>query len=228
MATNVQTGTLSLDDIALAPIYQTFRGRYVDAMPALRADNRTAMFIPDLMKRRLQVLKSGNKNLINAWWNHYFNSSTGIAYRGDEVKVVQNAQLLQEVTQDTKFSEGALVLKDAQYKEQIGPTFSRKELKKAGVNDWLTKSQVLKHPVWQAVAGSELLEQYADAHFKRYDAKNAMGVYLSSPQDKPTMRALVLNDGDVNGSYLCGYGDLDYGDARLVGVCQDLETKATA
>src|SRR3989344_1384071 len=223
MGTKIKTGTLRLDDIAPAPIYQTFQGRYVDAMPALRADNRTAMSIPDLMKRRLQVLNSGKEKLIEAWWENYFDFPDGVAYKGDEVKYVPNAQLLLGITPEAKLSQGALVLTEAQYSKLKGPTFSRKELEKAGSNYWLTKNQVLKNPVWQAVAGSELLEQYADAHFKRYNTNEAMAVYLSSPQDKPTMRALALDDGDFNWSVLVDYRNLDDNGARLVGVRQGLE-----
>jgi len=217
MATKIQTGTLSLDDIAPVPVYQTFQGRYVDAMPALRADNRTAMSIPALMKRRLQVLKSGNENLVNAWWENYFDFPDGVAYKGDEVKVVLNAQPLLDITPEAKLSQEALVLTEAQYSKLKGPTFSRKEMEKAGINAWQTKSQVLKNPVWQAVAGSKLLEQYAAAHFKRYDAKTAMGVYLADAQDQPTMRALVLINYGYDRSYLGG-GLLGDDVARLVGV----------
>ncbi len=225
MATNVQTGTLSLDDIALVPVYQTFQGRYVDAMPALTAEGRIPMSISELMKRRLQVLQSENEELVSAWWVNYFDSPDGVAYKGDEVKVVLNAQPLLDITPEAKLSQGALVLTEAQYSKLKGPTFSRKEMEKAGVNAWQTKSQVLKHPVWQAVAGSELLEQYADAHFKRYDAETAMGVYLADAQNQPTMRALILGGGYYNWSGLDGYGSLDNGNVRLVGVRQGLEGK---
>ena len=218
MATKIQTGTLSLDDIAPVPVYQTFQGRYVDAMPALRADNRTAMSIPDLMKRRLQVLKSGNKNLVSVWWDHYFDSPDGVAYKGDEVKVILNAQPLLDITPEARLPQGTLVLTEAQYNGLKGPTFSGKQLEKAGVNDWLPKSQVLKHPIWQAVAGNKkLLQQYANAQFSKYDNERAMGVYLLSSQDKPIMRALILGSDSGNGS-ICEDRYFDYGDARLVGV----------
>jgi len=230
MATNVQTGTLSLDDIALVPVYQTFQGRYVDAMPALTAEGRIPMSISELMKRRLQVLQSENEELVSAWWVNYFDSPDGVAYKGDEVKVVLNAQMLLDITPGAELNDGALVLTEKQYDGLPGKTFSRKQLEKyrrkieseAGS---MIKNQALENPVWQAVAGSELLEQYADAHFKRYDAETAMGVYLADAQNQPTMRALILGGGYYNWSGLDGYGSLDNGNVRLVGVRQGLEGK---
>ena len=230
MATNVQTGTLSLDDIALVPVYQTFQGRYVDAMPALTAEGRIPMSISELMKRRLQVLQSENEELVSAWWVNYFDSPDGVAYKGDEVKVVLNAQMLLDITPGAELNDGALVLTEKQYDGLPGKTFSRKQLEKyrrkieseAGS---MIKNQALENPVWQAVAGSELLEQYADAHFKRYDAKTAMGVYLSSSQDRPTMRTLILNYGDYHRSNLDGGRGLGGDIARLVGVREGLEGK---
>jgi len=225
MKTMVQIGTLRLDDIAPAPIYQPFQGGYAYNMPTLRAEGRIPMLIPAHMKRRLQVLKSGNEELVNAWWENYFDSPDGVACKGDEVKYVPNAQLLLSITPNAELSNGALVLTEKQYDGLLCQTFSRKELQKAGLNEWLTKNQVLNHPVWQAVAGSELLEQYADAHFKRYDAKTAMGVYLSSSQDRPTMRTLILNYGDYHRSNLDGGRGLGGDIARLVGVREGLEGK---
>ena len=229
MATNVRTGTLSLDDIAPAPVYQTFQGGYVDTMPALTAEGGIPMSISELMKRRLQVLQLENKGLVNAWWQNCFNSPDGVAYKGDEVKVVLNAQPLLDITPKAKLSQGALVLTEAQYSKLKGPTFSRKEIEKAGVTGSMTKSKVLKNPVWQAVASSELLKQYAYAHFKRYDTKTAMSVYLADAQNQPTMRALVLlSDGDSNRSNLGDYCGLDNYTALLVGVQKDSLEAAVA
>ena len=223
----VQIGTLRLDDIAPAPIYQPFQGGYAYNMPTLRAEGRIPMLIPAHMKRRLQVLKSGNEELVNAWWENYFDSPDGVACKGDEVKYVPNAQLLLDITPEAKLSNGALVLTEKQYDALQGKTFSRKELEKLGGNNGLTKNQVLKHPVWQAVAG-DILEQYADAHFKRYNAKTLMGVYFSSLRDKPTIRALALSNGGNHWSHLFGGRYLDGSYARLVGVRQGLEARVVA
>jgi len=225
MKTTVQTGTLRLDDIAI--VYQTFQGRYVDAMPALRADNKTALPVRGQMRQRLQVLNLGKEDLIEAWWENYFDSPDGVACKGDEVKYVPNAQLLLDITPEAKLSNGALVLTEKQYDALQGKTFSRKELEKLGGNNGLTKNQVLKHPVWQAVAG-DILEQYADAHFKRYNAKTLMGVYFSSLRDKPTIRALALSNGGNHWSHLFGGRYLDGSYARLVGVRQGLEARVVA
>src|SRR3989344_6285000 len=159
MAAKIQTGALILDDIS-GLVYQTFQGRYVDAMPALTAEGRIPMSISELMKRRLQVLQSENKKLVSAWWGNYFDSPDGVAYKGDEVKVVLNAQMLLDITPGAELNDGALVLTEKQYDGLPGKTFSRKQLEKyrrkieseAGS---MIKNQALENPVWQAVAGSE-------------------------------------------------------------------------
>jgi hypothetical protein len=210
-------GNLNLDDVPVEPIYKPFTGRYVDAMPALMAEKRIPMPVSALMKRRLQVLESKNEDLIENWWGHYYDSPDGIANFKQEYKIVKNAEPLLNITQESKLKNGALVLTETQYDNLKGETFSRKELEKAGINDWMQKSEVVKHPVWNAIAGSEdLLKNYANVQFKKYDSTKAMGVYISDPQDTHTMRALVLGGCD-RGSYLDDYGSLG-SDARLAGV----------
>lgn len=213
-------GNLNLDDVPVEPIYKPFEARYVDAMPAVRAEGRGPMPVSALMKRRLQVLESKNEDLIENWWGNYYDSPDGIANFKQEYKVVKNAELLLSINKKSKLQNGALILTEKQYDTLKGETFSRAELEKAGINDWMPKDKVIEHPVWNAFAPKDLLKNYADAQFKKYNNTTAMGVYISNPQDTPTMRALVLYGGGgvIRRSFLLDGRSLDYYGARLVGV----------
>jgi len=213
-------GNLNLDDVPVEQVYKPFTGRYVDAMPALMAEKRIPMPVSALMKRRLQVLDSKNEDLINNWWGNYYDSPDGLANFKQEYKLVKNAEPLLNIAKNSKLKNGGLILTEEQYDALKGETFSRKELEKAGINDWMPKDKIIEHPVWKAAAGSkDLLKNYANAQFKKYNDSKAMGTYLSEPQDIPTMRALVLS----YGGYYGGGSSLSDGrylgdDARLVGV----------
>jgi hypothetical protein len=209
---------LNLDDVPVEQVYKPFTGRYVDAMPALMAEKRVPMPISALMKRRLQVLESNNEDLINNWWGNYYDSPDGVANFKQEYKVVKNAEPLLTITKKSKLQNGALILTEKQYDALKGETFSREELEKAGINDWMPKDKVIEHPVWNAFVPKDLLKNYANAQFKKYNNTKAMGIYVTNPQDVPTMRALVLYDGDYWWSILYDGRYLDYVIARLVGV----------
>ena len=210
-----------LNDLQPLP-YERFEGMYIDAMPALREAERIPMTTEALAKRRLEVLASGSEELIRAWWNNYYDTSDGVAYLGDEIKILKNSQLLIDITPEAELKDGALVLTEDQYNTLEGKTFKRSKL---GVtNDWLTKEQAKKHPVWQELLG-DVLEPYVDAVFEQYEKQygkrnELMGVFLADAQDVPTLRSWFV--GRLNGrSDLIGC-NLDH-DARLVGVL-DKET----
>ena len=213
MGTEVQTTDVNF--APQVPKYEVFEGpRRIDVEVAIAKDNRQKAPVAGLMQFRLDALKSGYEPAIELAWSRWYDTSNWSAYRDGIVKIGEGF----EMPENPKLENGALVLTEKQFDDLQGETFSRKELEKADANDWLAKSQVLKHPVWQAVAGSELLEQYADAQFSRYGNEQAMGVYLASAQDKPTMRALVLDGGGNYRSNLYNCGLFDYYGARLVGV----------
>ena len=215
---------LNLDDRSKIHTYQVFEGRYVDVIRILLADKRiTPMPISSLLERRLQVLDTKDKYLIQAWWNNSFSSPDGIAYKNDEIKVVPNARPLLDITKDSELSDGALVLTDEQYEGLEGKTFSRESLRLYSKHsDSSTKRKVLENKIWQVVVGdNELLKNYVDAHFRRYKHSTGMSIYLSDGQNQPIMRPLELNAGR-SGSDLDDIPDIDSNvardDARLIGV----------
>lgn len=209
---------LNLGDIPPAPTYKRFTGRYVDAMPALRAEGRIPMSISGLMKRRLQVLESRNKELIRDLWGNYFYSSTGIARQPYEIKIAESPECLLNINSKSKLLKGALVLTEKQYDFLDGEAFLVEELEEG----WLPKDKVIKQLVWRAAADSkDLLQKYINVEFKKYNFEIAMGVYLPKAQDVPILLPLTLYGGDSGRSDLYGR-DLSSNDARLEGIYGNL------
>ena len=181
--------------------YKLFKGRYVDAMPLLRAEGRMPMSISALMKRRIEVLDSKDKDLIDAWWGDGYSmgpydSSTGIATFNDEIKIVPNAEPLLNINRDSQLYRGALFMAKETYADLKGPIFSRKELRKAGQGKNMTRDQILEHPLWLAAAESDDLRgDYIDAQMQRLGNKKMMSVYTAGSYSAPTMRELILGGG---------------------------------
>jgi len=198
-------------------IYRPFEGRYIDAMPRLRADNRRPMTAKDIAEKRVEVLKSKDANLINAWVNHYYDTSSGVAYFGNEIKIIPNCEILANIDSDAKLKNGALILTPEQYKSLEGKVLNRDELK---LQAWLTKQEAKEHPVWKELLG-DALNPYTDAIFKfgkeKYDIDNLMGIWIANAQKEPTLRSWYFSNLDRR-SVINGLSNLDYGGARLVGV----------
>lgn len=207
--------------------YEQFCGANHKQMPLLIADGRIPISVSGLMKRRLEVLDSGDSELISAWWDNYVDTGNGILYHPNgEVKIVSNAQPFLDMNSESKLSNGALVLgnnKDSSievYNSINGTEFKRSDLGKTG--NVLTKDEVKNHPIWQELVGDkDLLSDYVDVAFKlgkeRFNYDNMMGVYISNPQENVVGR-LWLVDGLSYNSNANGLNFLDNYSGRLVGV----------
>ena len=205
-----------INDIQPLP-YEKFEGRYIDAMPALRADGRVPLTVRQIAEKRLEAVASGNEQMIEGWLLNYFDTSDAIAYSGDEIKIVPDCELLKNIDSDAKLKNGSLVLSKNQYKQLPGKTFQRSDIK---ADKWLTEQEVKEHPVWQLELG-DLLEPYAKMVFserkKRWDAfQTGMGVQFDRKRERPTLSPFGLNR-LYDGSSLKNCYLLDYC-ARLVGV----------
>lgn len=216
------TTPFDLDDASTKPAFQVFEGpNYVDTMPALQADDRVALTISGLMKRRMDVLQSKNPQLIERAWNFYYDSVTGLAYKGNEVRVDDTSAILAGVTPRSKLVRGALPLTNEQWNNLADkPGFTSEEAQAAGLSEWLPQDEVIKHPAWKAVAG-KVLQACAEVVFNKYNLTTGMAVYLPQSQKEPMLRPLALDYGDDDGSNLYGR-DLDDYRARLVGVRKDI------
>jgi len=199
--------------------YKPFEGRYIDEMPRLRADNRRPLTAKDIAEKRIEVLKSKNAKLIDAWVNNYYDTASGIVYFGNEIKVIPYCEVLSNIDSDAELENGALTLTPEQYKSLEGKVLNRAGLK---LNKLLTKQEAKEHPVWKALLG-DALNPYADAMFKfgkkRYDVDNLMSICMSNAKNTPTLRAWCFfifpeygRSGIFNGGNYLG------AIARLVGV----------
>ncbi|MBI1969231.1 hypothetical protein HYS48_00935 [Candidatus Woesearchaeota archaeon] len=206
--------------------YDIKEGRYIDAMPALRAAALRPLSTAEIMKARLDAFETKDSELraylMEGWHDYYLDTPDGIAYHGNGVKVVREAPLLLGITPQSSLRNGALVLTPEEYAALEGEEFTRERLEKAGLNDSLSKRQVLNHPVWRALARGDkaLLREYRDMVFaegkRRWQYDSAMGIYVLG-ETEPSLRAWVL-DGLDYGSNAVDRRRLDGRDARLVGV----------
>jgi len=224
MATEVQITGVNFAPQVLK--YMVFKGpRRIDVEVAIAKENRQKASVAGLMQFRLDALKSGYRPAIELAWGRWYDASNWVAYWDGKVKIGEDF----EMPENPKMENGVLVLTEKQFDDLQGQTFSRKELEKACMNGRMTKNQVLKNPVWQAVVGNkELLQQYADAQFEKYDLKEAMSIGLARELNIPTQRALVLDDGVNLASVIDRFRYLDGSYARLVGVSQGLEARVVA
>ncbi len=231
--------------------YHVFKDdTYLNLMPQLRSAGLVPLSVAGLMQERLEAIVREDEK-VKDFFSSNFDTGDGVAYSSGKVKVILDAQPLRDLDSDidTGISylytshlgaffdelltldqypdyEGALLLTPEQYASCEGQEFFRKDLEKAGVNRRLSKKEAKQHPVWLALARDKnLLSEYVDFIFKEVEQKcgstEAMGVWLASEQEQPTLRAWTV-DGLLYRSWSCanGGGDLygNYGLARLVGV----------
>lgn len=201
--------------------YDYYEGRNIDKMPELIANGRVPLSVAGLMQRRLEVLNSSQK-VKESWWDYYFDTGDGIAYHPDgNIKIVSDSQHLRELNPESKLRNGSLVLDNNIYEKLNGEEFTREQIKEH-IGEGLTKKGAKSNPIWNALAReSKLLNDYVDAVFyegkERFGNEKNMQVYVTSPQNVPTMRLWYVGGlGGISDAY--GSGHLDGSDGRLVGV----------
>ena len=204
--------------------YSVFEAdKYKNLMPQLRNAGLRPLNTADIMREKLEALNTKNLQLVAFWLDRYFDTVDGIAYNNGERKIVLDAKPLLEIQSNSNLNEGALILQPKyDYGKLEGEKFSLRQLQKAGIDRRLSEDEAINHPVWLALARGDkhLLREYRDAIFAeikiRYSDKQGMGVYLSSEQKHPSMRAWAVSAlSNRSGAYdRHGLG----GNARLVGV----------
>lgn len=215
----MKMGDVTVTDVYLAaplvPKYRVFNGaRRADVESEIASVGMRKASIGQLMRFRLDALASKYEPDISEAWDQWHDADTWIAYWNGKVKIGDGFQM----PENPQLRSGALVRTVDEFNALKGKTFLRKDLKNIGTLQ--TLKQVLKDPVWRTVGG-KVLNKYARAEFRKYSFTEAMGVYLADELDVPTQRPLALGDGDYGRSGLGGYGGLDDGRARLVGVRDD-------
>ncbi len=198
--------------------YGTNRGQ----MPLLVKAGLVPMTVAQLMQQRVAVL--GDEALKATWFDNYFDTGDGVAYKDNKVKIVLDAQPLREMNARSELSNGALILPDGLYEALEGLEFTRDELTRLGVDRSLSQTQVREHPVWQALARDQtVLNEYADVIFReaktRYNYDENMGLYVAAAQKQPTMRAWCVDNLDRSDAHGNIYLNGGYG--RFVGVAPE-------
>ncbi len=205
--------------------YKVFEGGYNTQMPLLVKEGLQPLTSKDIMQYRLQAIQGKDKDEINFWLKKYFDTADGLAYHGNKLIVVPNSQELLNIDQDSKLTNGSLILSSEQY-EQLSKEHEVIKRNKIVSGKHLTKEKAKQHPIWLKLAQEDksLLNEYADAIFAEaeefYDNNNYnenMGVYLPpNDQNKPLMRGWFLRNSV--GRFDANAGNYSDYDCCLLGV----------
>jgi len=206
-----------------------FNGRTIDKMPELISQGRAPISVPGIMEQRVNAWNSNDNNLAKQWGNNYFDSGDSIIYHPDgRIKIVPDSQTLSNVNGNSPLRwSGSLVLPEGTFDGVDGVEFSKKDIKKFA-NKYLKQGEVLKNPIWQALArGDEaLLKEYAGQVYSRINDSKLMKVWISpkSPDFEAERLWCLYGLGsvsNVNGDY---DGRLVSSDGRLAGVAPEAQT----
>lgn len=205
-----------------------FYGSNVDKMPLLVAEGRVPLSVSDLMRKRLEVLDSGDQELVSYWRGNYFDTGDAVIYHPNgNIKVVLDAEPMKKINPKSELKTGALVMPDGMYDKLDGETFTRKGVEKYSiVGKLLSKEEAKKNPIWKALAHGDqaLLNAYVDATFKKaeeyHDYDKNMKIWLSQPQEVTTGRLWCVDRLDYN-SNAYGSNYLGNNNGRLVGVAPE-------
>ena len=212
------------------PVYE---GRTINQMPKLIEAGQTPMSVKDIMEQRVNAWNSDDKDLAEQWGTNYFDSGDGIMYHPDgRIKVVPNSKTLRNVNSNTPLKwYGSQVLQNETFDNSDGIEFTREQIGEFG-NQYLRKEQVIKNPIWLALAQDDkkLLNEYVGQVYSRiYDTK-LMKVWIS--EEKPDFEAERFwclgglgGYSNVDGDYS---GHLDYYSGRLVGVAPNLQERISS
>lgn len=210
--------------------YKVFEGRYNTQIPLLVQKGLQPLTVKDVMQYRLQALQSKDKNEIDFWLNQYWDTITGLAYHDGKLIVVPNSQELLNINPDSKLYNGSLMLSKEQF-EDLSKKHEVIKRSKVKTGKSLTKQEAKSDPIWIQLAQEDkhLLNEYTDAISTKakevYNYDENMGIYLPNDQENPVMRDWFLR-GLYGRSYADTWDNLDYDDARLLGVrAQNLEAK---
>jgi hypothetical protein len=202
--------------------YKIFEGRYNEQMPLLVNGGLQPLTSKDVMGYRIKAIQSNDKDEIDFWLNHYWDTVTGLAYYKGNLIVAPNSQELLNITPESKLNNGGLVLTPDQYKK-LAKEYEVIKRSKIRYDKSLTKEQAKQHPVWIKLAQEdrELLNEYVDKIFAKakdvYGCDENMGIYLPDDRKNPELRGWDLGylsyGSDADARY-----DLDGDNLRLPGV----------
>ena len=179
--------------------YRIFEGRYNEQMPLLVQESLTSLTAKDVMQYRIKAVQSKNKDEINFWLEHYWDTVTGLAHFNNELIVVPNSELLSNINPESRLVEGSLPLTQKQYEElSKKKKYEVIEREKVISGRYLTEREAKEHLIWLKLAQEDkaLLKEYVGLIFteaKRVYGYNVnMGIYLPKDQENPALRSWRL------------------------------------
>ncbi len=196
--------------------YKEYYGSVNGQMPLLRSAGRMPVSVAETWDERINSSKK------KVWKDNYVFTIDAFACHPDKkIKIVLNAKPLLEITQESQLQSRALVLPEWVYESLDGEEFTQKDLQKMILGIGMKKGEAQAHPILRAFARTKKrLNAYTNRMFpemkKRFDYDTAMGTYLDSFREVPTIRAAVVYRLE-NWSRLYGGNNLNSDVGRLVG-----------
>jgi len=193
--------------------YQDFPGRPLEQMPRLITLGYQPMSATDLMARQI----SAPLDVCLAWASQPFYTADAAAYNKGEVKIVLNATLLRDISQNSKVCngshKGALILSDKQWRELQGEDIlhlSAEEMRQAHDHRYIYQRGILEpanevvEKVWRHLAKNVDLKKYAQIVADVTGSKRIMGLTFDlhdyrSPVLRPWVMGKLLESSNVHG-----------------------------
>ncbi len=168
--------------------YRYYRGKLLEKMPLLIAEGRIPVSVADVLERRLH-----SENPL--WKKKKIDTGDMFVYHPDgKIKVVLDAQLLRELTPQTRFCNGAILLEDGAYEALDGAEFKLQE-----ISTRLSVESAKTDPFWKYIArNGALVEACFEKFFPRSsgfsDHREGMGANLFFQGNKPYAKTISIGD----------------------------------
>jgi hypothetical protein len=201
---------MNLNEKPLREKYKEFYGKNTEQMELLIKDNRIPLTMQQIIERRLNSKQDD-------WKTNYFDTCDGLVQFKGKIKIIKNCKLLKEMTSKTELTNGGIKITEKDYKKLKGKEF---DISKIKFNNYLTKEEVKKHPIWKGLLG-EYLSTYIELVFPN-NIDKLMEVWIDNKE--LILRAWCVG-GLGYGSGASGWDDLGYDGGRLVGIATELRDK---
>jgi len=209
--------------------YKVFEGNYNSQMPLLVEEGLIPLTFKEIMKYKVGAIKSkGNKEMY-FWLNSYWDTSTGLSYFNKELIIIPNSELLININEESRLSNGSLISNE-DYFNELKKNYEVIKRDEIISGKSLTKEQAKNHKIWNKLAEEDtrLLNEFVELIFAKtkeiYGYDENMGIYLPDDQEIPSIRSWYINS-----QYISNLGDLSNAadawsdlnrSARLCGVSQ--------
>jgi hypothetical protein len=160
-------------------IYKNFEGTPSKIVPQITAQGYYPSSTKQILEKRLEVHNTQEKKL---WFESSFTTGDLAIYdnKGNMKIVLDAKEVVANLAALTNQEEIKEYARDM-YKKLDGERFSKNDLHTYAKRSLLKYEDVIKNPIWKALAGKKLLIEYAQmifCEFKEFErAKYRMGVF---------------------------------------------------